>query len=112
MSVLIRGDEERMRGYAMKEAVWYQQWCHRVLSLAAMFVCLFVCLFVVGGVKFPESWRSFPTVMFKNTNLSTYRYLTMVLRLSLRRGKSGLLTILVLGLVGYASTPIAEQIYF
>ena len=99
-----------MRGYAMKEAVWYQQWCHRALSLATMFVCLFVCLFVVGGVKFPESWRSFPTVMFKNTNLSTY--LTMVLRLSLRRGMSVLLTILVLGLVGYASTPIAVQIYF
>ena len=70
-----------------------------------------VCLFVAGfRGKSPRELAVFFSVMFKNTNLSTY--LTMVLRLSLRRGMSVLLTILVLGLVGYASTPIAVQIYF
>ena len=70
---------------------------------------LSLCLCVAGFREIPRElvvFFSIPPVAFINTDL------TMVLRLSLRRGMSVLLTILVLGLVGYASTPIAVQIYF
>ena len=77
------------------------------MVLYGLLIVKFVCLFVLGGVKFPEIRRSFPCV-HKHKLLPE----PMVHLLSLRRGMSVLLTILVLGMVGYASTPIAVQIYF